>query len=77
MVTLDPMTPSAWDTWHRSAVRDYAADKVRAGTWFSRRGAGALSGGVLHVFGDNQVARELYRSSGYVETDVMMRKTLG
>jgi RimJ/RimL family protein N-acetyltransferase len=31
----------------------------------------------LHVFGDNEVARHLYRSSGYVETDVMMRKTLG
>ncbi len=31
----------------------------------------------LHVFGANQVARELYRTSGYVETDVMMRKALG
>lgn len=31
----------------------------------------------LHVFGDNEVARHLYRSSGYMETDVMMRKTLG
>lgn len=31
----------------------------------------------LHVFGDNEVARHLYRSSGYVETDVTMRKTLG
>jgi ribosomal protein S18 acetylase RimI-like enzyme len=31
----------------------------------------------LHVFGDNDVARNLYRSSGYVETDVSMRKTLG
>jgi ribosomal protein S18 acetylase RimI-like enzyme len=30
----------------------------------------------LHVFGDNEVARHLYRSSGYVETGVMMRKTL-
>jgi len=30
----------------------------------------------LHVFGDNDVARGLYRSSGYVETDVSMRKTL-
>jgi len=30
----------------------------------------------LHVFGDNEVARKLYRTSGYVETDVMMRKTL-
>jgi ribosomal protein S18 acetylase RimI-like enzyme len=31
----------------------------------------------LHVFGDNDVARNLYRSSGYVETDVTMRKMLG
>ena len=30
----------------------------------------------LHVFGDNHIARELYRTSGYVETDVTMRKTL-
>lgn len=31
----------------------------------------------LHVFGDNDIARNLYRSSGYVETDVTMRKMLG
>ena len=31
----------------------------------------------LHVFADNEVARNLYRSSGYVETDVSMRKPLG
>jgi GNAT superfamily N-acetyltransferase len=31
----------------------------------------------LHVFGDNEVARTLYRTSGYVETDVTMRKRLG
>jgi ribosomal protein S18 acetylase RimI-like enzyme len=31
----------------------------------------------LHVFGDNEVARNLYRSAGYVETDVSMRKSLG
>ena len=30
----------------------------------------------LHVFGDNEIARGLYRSSGYVETDVSMRKAL-
>jgi ribosomal protein S18 acetylase RimI-like enzyme len=30
----------------------------------------------LHVFGDNDVARALYRSAGYVETDVTMRKAL-
>ncbi|MEO5917950.1 MAG: GNAT family N-acetyltransferase [Candidatus Limnocylindrales bacterium] len=31
----------------------------------------------LHVFGDNDIARNLYRSSGYEETDVNMRKQLG
>jgi GNAT superfamily N-acetyltransferase len=31
----------------------------------------------LHVFGDNEVARTLYRSAGFVETDVTMRKTIG
>ena len=30
----------------------------------------------LHVFGDNDVARNLYRSAGYVETDVSMLKQL-
>lgn len=30
----------------------------------------------LHVFGGNQVARRLYRRSGYVETDVQMEKRL-
>ena len=30
----------------------------------------------LHVFGHNTVARELYRTSGYVETDVSMVKAL-
>ena len=31
----------------------------------------------LHVFGDNQIARNLYRSTGYAETDVTMVKRLG
>ncbi len=31
----------------------------------------------LHVFGDNEVARNLYRSAGYDETDVSMVKRLG
>lgn len=31
----------------------------------------------LHVFGDNEVARNLYRSAGYVETNVSMVKRLG
>lgn len=31
----------------------------------------------LHTFGDNEVARNLYRSAGYVETNVSMVKYLG
>jgi ribosomal protein S18 acetylase RimI-like enzyme len=31
----------------------------------------------LHLFGDNEVARNLYRSSGYLGTDVSMLKRLG
>ena len=31
----------------------------------------------LHVFGNNEIARNLYRSAGYVETDVTMVKHLG
>jgi ribosomal protein S18 acetylase RimI-like enzyme len=31
----------------------------------------------LHVFGDNEVARGLYRSAGYEETDVTMEKRIG
>lgn len=31
----------------------------------------------LHVFGDNEIARDLYRSAGYVETNVSMVKRLG
>lgn len=31
----------------------------------------------LQVFGDNDVARNLYRSPGDIETDVTMRKRLG
>jgi RimJ/RimL family protein N-acetyltransferase len=31
----------------------------------------------LHIFGDNTVARALYLSLGFIETDVSMRKQLG
>ena len=31
----------------------------------------------LHVFGDNAVARHLYRAVGYAETDVTMMKRIG
>ncbi len=30
----------------------------------------------LHVFGDNEIARNLYRSVGYAETDVQMSKSI-
>jgi ribosomal protein S18 acetylase RimI-like enzyme len=156
MVTLEPMSLEAWEQWRAAAVRGYAADKVRVGTWpaegaearSEREFADLLPQGLatpghelrsivseagevvgtlwfgplrdasqctcfiwdievlaevrgrgygraalaalepiasalgydtigLHVFGDNEVARNLYRSSGYIETDVMMRKTIG
>lgn len=31
-------------------------------------------GVMLHVFGENEAARQLYRSAGYLETNVMMLK---
>ena len=155
MVTLEPMSPAAWDAWHDSSVHEYAVEKVRAGTWTADEAqvrseaefakllpfglatpghelrsivteAGEVVGTLwfaplrdigsgecfiydivvhetarghgygraamvaleplakslgydrigLHVFGNNDVARKLYRTSGYVETDVMMRKLL-
>lgn len=156
MVTLEPMSAQEWERWRGTAVRAYAADKVRVGTWSAEdaearserafaellpegrdtgghelrsivteagetvgvlwfagrtdemgrrvafiydievhdasRGHGfgraalqaleplARSLGYtaigLHVFGDNEIARNLYRTSGYLETDVMMRKPL-
>ena len=33
-------------------------------------------GVMLHVFGDNAAARELYRSAGFVETNVVMLKRI-
>jgi ribosomal protein S18 acetylase RimI-like enzyme len=155
-VTLVSMKSDVWEVWRESSIREYAAAKVRAGTWpadealgraeraFSEllpqglatpanelrsiiaadgtdvgavwlgprdsagsgtcyiwdivvrpdaRGRGfgraallaleplARSLGYdaigLHVFGDNAVARQLYRTAGYSETDVTMVKALG
>lgn len=149
------MTPDAFARWQDEAIRSYAADKVRVGTWSeadaiersTREYASLLPEGLatpghelrsvvtadgevvgmlwfgpsdelgtdvayiwaieidaahrgrgygraallaleplarslgyssigLHVFGDNEVARDLYRSAGYVETDVSMRKPI-
>ena len=36
--------------------------------------ANGCLGVMLHVFGDNAAARQLYRSAGYLETNVMMLK---
>jgi ribosomal protein S18 acetylase RimI-like enzyme len=33
MVNLLPMEPKAWEAWRVASIRDYAAEKVRAGTW--------------------------------------------
>ena len=154
-VTLVPMSPAAWDAWRAVSISEYAAAKVRAGTWTAADGparaerefaellpqglatpaqelrsilaADGTDVGVvwlgprdvpgtgtcyiwdivvrsefrgqgfgratllaleplarelgydaigLHVFSDNTVAHELYRTSGYVATDVTMIKTL-
>jgi ribosomal protein S18 acetylase RimI-like enzyme len=155
MVSLRPMTPETWEDWRTASIRDYAASKVRAGTWSADEALGRAEGEFaallpqglatpahelrsiitadgtdvgsvwlgprdvagagtcfiwdivvrtevrgrgygraallaleplarelgydtigLHVFGHNTVARELYRTSGYTETDVTMVKAL-
>ena len=155
MISLEPMTPEAWELWRAESIKGYAQDKVRVGTWpaegaEARAAAeflsilpegqatlghdfrsvtnedGAIVGALwfapdrgtgrstifiwdieidpafrghgygratlaalepiarelgyseigLHVFGDNEIARNLYRSSGFVETDVSMVKRL-
>jgi GNAT superfamily N-acetyltransferase len=46
---------------------------LRAEEEARRRGLGRIA---LNVFGGNDVARNLYRSLGYVETSVVMGKTV-
>jgi ribosomal protein S18 acetylase RimI-like enzyme len=154
-VKLVPLTPEAWDAWRSRSIRDYADEKVRAGTWGVEAASGlaadelaqllpegpatpgnelrsivnaegVIVGSIwigpkgpddrdvcfvwdihidpgargrgygraamlaakdlarsmgsrrieLHVFGDNAIARQLYRSLGFVETDVLMRLDL-
>ena len=156
MVSLEPMEPDAWEAWRTASIRDYAAEKVQAGTWspesaadraedefaqllpdgqdtaahefrsivsdagetvgtlwFAARDEGGRAAAFiydividadqrgrgygraamealeplarslgfdtirLHVFGHNAVARHLYQSVGYIETDVGMLKRLG
>jgi len=33
MVTLEPISPEAFERWRTVAIRGYAADKVRVGAW--------------------------------------------
>lgn len=49
------------------------ATLAAAEAWAREKGAERLG---LHVFGDNDVARRLYRTSGFVETSVQMSKAL-
>ncbi len=67
-------------------IYDIEIDAAFRGRGFGRAAMAALEPLVrslgydaiaLHVFGDNEVARTLYRTSGYRETDVMMQKDLG
>jgi ribosomal protein S18 acetylase RimI-like enzyme len=54
--------------------RGYAEEAMRELEQVAREaGISKLS---LHVFGDNQGARKLYAKLGYVETNVIMSKTL-
>jgi len=66
-------------------IWDIEVDEAYRGRGFGRAALQALEPLVLaqgyraiglHAFGDNEVARNLYRSAGYVETDVSMRKSL-
>jgi ribosomal protein S18 acetylase RimI-like enzyme len=57
-----------------SRGRGYGGGALRALERFAReRGFASLR---LHVFGDNDVARGLYRREGFIETNVMMEKVL-
>jgi ribosomal protein S18 acetylase RimI-like enzyme len=67
-------------------IWDVAIDAAQRGRGYARAAMEALeplarSLGYdairLHVFGDNTVARNLYRSVGYAETDVTMLKRIG
>ena len=54
--------------------KGYAEEAMRMMEGVTReKGASTLS---LHVFGDNEGARRLYRRLGYVETNVSMSKSL-
>ena len=73
---LDKNNGFVYDLWiaepHRR--KGYAREGMRAVEPYAReRGATRIA---LHVFGHNAPARELYRSLGYGERDVVMAKDL-
>jgi ribosomal protein S18 acetylase RimI-like enzyme len=72
----DPETCFVWDVWIDPDVRGRGfgrATLLASETLARDIGCRRIK---LHVFGDNAVARGLYRSLGFVETDVSMRKDL-
>jgi len=74
--TTDPRTAFIWDIAVEPAFRGrgYGRAVLEALEPIARAlGCVAIR---LHVFGDNEVARNLYRTSGYIETDVSMVKRL-
>ena len=74
---FQPTGAFVYDLEIRSAFRrrGYAEEAMRALEPMARdRGSDHIR---LHVFGDNDGARKLYRKLGYVETNVLMAKALG
>ena len=64
-------------------IYDIAVDPAHRRHGYARRALAEIDayardhgciGVMLHVFGDNEGARQLYRSAGYLETNVMMLK---
>jgi ribosomal protein S18 acetylase RimI-like enzyme len=69
----------------RAFIYDIEVDPSRRGQGLGTAALGALEGWArahaitaigLHVFGDNEGARRLYRRLGYIETSVQMEKRL-
>jgi ribosomal protein S18 acetylase RimI-like enzyme len=72
----DTYTCVVWDIHIEPAVRGRGfgrAAMLEAEALAGRMGYARIE---LHVFGDNTVARQLYRSLGYIETDIQMRREL-
>ena len=80
------MAPDAEAGRGAAFLWDIAIDPEHRGRGYGRAAMEALEALVralgydairLHVFGDNDVARHLYRAVGYSETSVSMMKRLG